>query len=294
MRCHLPRSGVQLLPVMGLGYLGHVSFLLGITATLAAGSFRPEGVDPYTVLGLKRGGDLSAAALKRAYRQAALRWHPDKVPEAERKEAEQKFIEIAWAYEVLSDPAQRGIYDVPPQPGQSFGEGAGPGGGTPGGGPRTFSMDEAAKVFRNEFGTTSDEYRDLIQHLSASSGTGDKAQWSKHAKAIAKALREKGGRGGDFTVETATADGSGKIKTSQRETKNGPGSVTRQTVTESTQTTVTGGGTAALGGGGQNAALEAHMKAHEAAVKAAQAQAAKALGGVGAATALPSGRGAEL
>ncbi|CAE8649547.1 unnamed protein product, partial [Polarella glacialis] len=41
-------------------------------------SWQPEGVDPYAVLGLNRGDSLEPAALKKAYRQAALKWHPDK------------------------------------------------------------------------------------------------------------------------------------------------------------------------------------------------------------------------
>uniref|UniRef100_K7FEW0 J domain-containing protein n=1 Tax=Pelodiscus sinensis TaxID=13735 RepID=K7FEW0_PELSI len=44
------------------------------------------------------------------YRKAALKWHPDKNPE-NKERAEQRFKEIAEAYEVLSDKSKREIYD---------------------------------------------------------------------------------------------------------------------------------------------------------------------------------------
>lgn len=49
--------------------------------------------------------------IKKAYREAALRYHPDRVPEKEKKEAEEKFKEISEAYAVLSDPGKRALYD---------------------------------------------------------------------------------------------------------------------------------------------------------------------------------------
>src|SRR4051794_28435838 len=63
--------------------------------------------DYYEVLGLKR--EASADEVKKAYRQLALKYHPDKNPGDD--EAEKKFREGAEAYEVLSDPAKRLKYD---------------------------------------------------------------------------------------------------------------------------------------------------------------------------------------
>ena len=48
--------------------------------------------------------------IKRAYRKVALKHHPDKNPGD--KTAEEKFKEASNAYDVLSDPEKRKIYDV--------------------------------------------------------------------------------------------------------------------------------------------------------------------------------------
>lgn len=63
--------------------------------------------DLYEVLGVAR----SAAPdeIKRAYRQAAMKYHPDR--NKEDPEAEEKFKEAAGAYEILSDPEKRARYD---------------------------------------------------------------------------------------------------------------------------------------------------------------------------------------
>ncbi len=47
-----------------------------------------------------------------AYRKLAMQWHPDKFEtEAEKKEAEKKFMDIASAKEVLTDTQKRAIFD---------------------------------------------------------------------------------------------------------------------------------------------------------------------------------------
>uniref|UniRef100_A0A8D0BY02 J domain-containing protein n=1 Tax=Salvator merianae TaxID=96440 RepID=A0A8D0BY02_SALMN len=57
-------------------------------------------VEYYTALDLPRNASLDD--IKKAYRKKALKWHPDKNPE-NKQYAEQRFKEIAEAYEVLSD-----------------------------------------------------------------------------------------------------------------------------------------------------------------------------------------------
>mmetsp|Transcript_28781 Transcript_28781/g.82389 ORF Transcript_28781/g.82389 Transcript_28781/m.82389 type:complete len:693 (+) Transcript_28781:97-2175(+) len=64
--------------------------------------------DYYATLGVPR--DASAEDIKKAYRKAALKWHPDKNP-GNKAEAEDKFKEISEAYEVLSDKEKRHLYD---------------------------------------------------------------------------------------------------------------------------------------------------------------------------------------
>lgn len=63
--------------------------------------------DYYAILGLKE--DASQNEIKIAYRRMAMKYHPDK--NSGNKEAEVKFILCAEAYEVLSDPEKRDIYD---------------------------------------------------------------------------------------------------------------------------------------------------------------------------------------
>ncbi|CAG8659201.1 38312_t:CDS:2 [Gigaspora margarita] len=48
--------------------------------------------------------------IKKAYRKLSLKWHPDKNPG--NKEAEEKFKEINRAYQTLSDPVAKNLYDV--------------------------------------------------------------------------------------------------------------------------------------------------------------------------------------
>ncbi len=106
--------------------------------------------DYYKILGVSR--KARAKEIKKAYREKALIYHPDKVQgsDEEKEEAERQFTEIAEAYEVLSDDEKRGLYDRgeevfpnqggggPPQGhpfAHHFQQGGFPGGG---GGARTF------------------------------------------------------------------------------------------------------------------------------------------------------------
>ncbi|CAL8248265.1 unnamed protein product [Merluccius merluccius] len=80
------------------------------------------GKDYYKTLGISKGSN--EEEIKKAYRRMALRFHPDKNKDAN---AEDKFKEIAEAYEVLSDPKKRAVYDQLGEEGLKTG-----GGGTSG------------------------------------------------------------------------------------------------------------------------------------------------------------------
>ncbi len=63
--------------------------------------------DYYEVLGVSRNADIKE--IKSAYRRLAFQYHPDRNPGD--KDAEEKFKEASEAYEVLSDPQKRELYD---------------------------------------------------------------------------------------------------------------------------------------------------------------------------------------
>ncbi|MGN6783440.1 MAG: molecular chaperone DnaJ [Marmoricola sp.] len=80
--------------------------------------------DPYAALGVDR--DADADTIKKAYRRLARQLHPDVNPEPD---AQERFKEVSAAYEVLSDPEKRRMYDLGGDPfgrgGGGFGQGAG-------------------------------------------------------------------------------------------------------------------------------------------------------------------------
>ncbi len=95
--------------------------------------------DYYEVLGVDRGAD--DAAIKKAYRVLAKKYHPDANPGD--AEAEKKFKEASEAYAVLSDPEKRKQYD-------QFGHAAFEGGA--GGGGFDFTNMDMGDIFGDIFG----------------------------------------------------------------------------------------------------------------------------------------------
>jgi DnaJ family protein B protein 4 len=126
--------------------------------------------DYYQILGCPR--DADDAALKKAYRKLAVKWHPDKNPDSD--EATRNFQKVSEAYAALSDAKKRKMYDMygmdgikaaeagadVPVGGMPGGGGMGgggfgggfPGGGMGGGGVHHMSPEEAQQFFSAAFG----------------------------------------------------------------------------------------------------------------------------------------------
>lgn len=94
------------------------------------------GGDYYDTLGISK--TANETEIKKAYRKLAMKWHPDKNPD-NRVKAEAQFKKVSEAYDVVSDPEKRKIYDLygedglkaggPPQAGGFGGMPSGYGGG---------------------------------------------------------------------------------------------------------------------------------------------------------------------
>eukprot|EP01117_Protostelium_nocturnum_P009423 TRINITY_DN3361_c0_g1_i1.p1 TRINITY_DN3361_c0_g1~~TRINITY_DN3361_c0_g1_i1.p1 ORF type:complete len:546 (-),score=203.64 TRINITY_DN3361_c0_g1_i1:372-2009(-) len=107
--------------------------------------------DYYKVLGVSK--DASNAEIKKAYRTLAVKHHPDKNPNDPK--AEEKFVELGQAYDILGDEEKRKKYDTFGDESDRGSPGGGQGfGGFPGGGGfrSNFQQGDAFRVFEQFFG----------------------------------------------------------------------------------------------------------------------------------------------
>lgn len=63
----------------------------------------------YELLGISE--DVGLRDIKQAYRQLARKYHPDVCPPEQAEECTRRFIEVQEAYETLSDPRRKNMYD---------------------------------------------------------------------------------------------------------------------------------------------------------------------------------------
>ena len=180
--------------------------------------------DFYEVLGVEK--TASADEIKKAYRKAAMKYHPDRNPGD--KEAEAKFKEAGEAYEVLSDDDKRSRYDqfghagVDPNFNPGFG-----GGGFGGGGFGGFGdlVDIFGDLFGGGFGggsrqSTRNTPRRGENVTARLELTFEEAAFGVEKEVSATRIENcakcSGSGSADGTVESCTrCGGSGQVRTTQ-------------------------------------------------------------------------------
>ena len=182
--------------------------------------------DYYEVLGVEK--NASSDEIKKAYRKAAMKYHPDRNPGD--KEAEEKFKEVGEAYEVLSDEEKRQRYDqfgfagVDP----NFGAGYGGYGGGFGGGFGGFGdFGDLGDIFGSFFGggarssaSTANMPRRGENVMSRLELTFEEAAFGCEKEVGAMRIENcaacSGTGSADGTVETCTnCHGTGSVRTVQ-------------------------------------------------------------------------------
>lgn len=169
--------------------------------------------DYYSLLNVSR--NATGDEIKTAYRKLAMKLHPDKNPGD--KKSEEKFKEISAAYDTLSDPKKREMYDQFGHAGAQGGFGGGPGGPFGGGaggfggfgqGPRGGGGPGGADSFQDIFG---DVFGDVFGGRGPGGGQGRSRRQQKGAdlryslnisfeeaatgcEKIVSFLRQRGGR----------------------------------------------------------------------------------------------------
>jgi molecular chaperone DnaJ len=173
--------------------------------------------DYYQALGVPR--TASDDEIKKAYRSMAMKYHPDRNGGA--KDAEEKFKEIAEAYEVLGDPQKRAAYD-------RYGE-AGLRGGTAGF--HHVDLSEALSMFMRDFGLGGMEFggrggggisragadvKVTVPLTLAEVATGVEKTISLRLLEPCDLCEGSGAEPGTKATTCATCGGSGEVRRAQR------------------------------------------------------------------------------
>ncbi len=176
--------------------------------------------DYYDILGVER--DATPEAIKKAYRRRAMKVHPDVA--AEDAQAAEKFKELSEAYEVLSDPNKRAVFDRggdPMSSGMGGGAGfSGFGGGFPGGFDFTNLVDAM-------FGASSNRGPRSRVRQGQDALVGLKLELFEAVFGATKPIKVqtavvcpkcsgKGGEPGSEPVNCGTCNGSGEVSQIQR------------------------------------------------------------------------------
>jgi|ERR1700752_360245 len=171
--------------------------------------------DYYEVLGIKR--DAPEDQIKQAYRKLARKFHPDLNPGD--KTAEERFKELQAAYDVLSEPEDRKLYDQYGENWRAVKAGAGTGAPPPGwegeqrttrggsAGPGAAGFDFGDFDFSN-FRTGGAEGYDIFEDLfgGAARGRGRPAGRGRDVEANLELSLEEAHRGGRRTLQTQVAE----------------------------------------------------------------------------------------
>jgi len=173
------------------------------------------GKDYYEVLGVDR--KASKEDIKKAYKKKALQFHPDKNESAD---AEEKFKEIAEAYEVLSDDNKRRNYDLFGEKGlnQKKGEFSQK---------AAFHRIDPFELFKSFFGD-SDPFADMFSSVFPKTGQPFFAQEKQfyrmsnsslakgEEKATTTSIEECEGEGGTVRITRTFIGGDGKVRREMR------------------------------------------------------------------------------
>lgn len=181
--------------------------------------------DYYEVLGVSK--NAPDDEIKKAYRKMAMKYHPDRVatmPEADKKQAEEKFKELQEAYAVLSDTQKKQMYD---QLGHSGFQNAGGGhGGGFQGGFSSAGFDDIFEAFGDIFGGNRQggrrnahaRGRDMemqVEITLENSASGYEKEISIPRTEKCKGCNGSGAKKGSEAVTCGTCKGAGQVRFSQ-------------------------------------------------------------------------------